>query len=177
MKKLLHDRILTRNPHEAGLQRAGVPRNCWRVEAETIQYHGTLFMQDQASAAAQRQQLYAVAQEPQRQIIVVASHPTDAGAMRAACWAASRVYAAKFPILIWDVQQEGAYAEKKPRLVVLHNIRGACDDARADAVRDLVLRYHFCARLLVVATAEPYRFCTDRLALRPSGTCLVNDVY
>ena len=156
-----------------------MPRQFWRVEASQIRYLSGTYMGIGTSAAAHKQQLFAIIQDPRHQLVVVASNPTDTGAFRASALVARHVLldaSNDYNVAVIDAQQENVYLEQKPNLLLIHNIVEDCTRARAERVRDLILRFPGAARLVVVASEDPYKFCTTRLSIRPSGCCKVRDV-
>lgn len=178
MSRTLRDEYLARNAEERALIRAGLPRAYWRAEGSQVRYQAGTFMGIDVSAAAHKQQLQAVIRDPRHQILVVSSHPTDSGAMRACAVVVRHLIldvSYEHRVAILDAQNTDFYLDRPPHLVVIHNILENCTATRAEWVRDVVLRFPHAARLIVTATEDPYKFATNRLAIRPTGCCKVRD--
>ncbi len=175
------------NQEELVFYQRGIPRRFWRLKDHELRFGNLKIMKENLSAAVQRQHLQAAIVEPARQLIVLGSVPSDEAALAAAFWVLHTVVSrsvvdprryASYRTAVVDAQNAKLREQDRdhPRFLLFHNILDRCSDARAERVRDWLVTFRNSVRLVVVASNNPYTFCTQRLGLMPSGCCLLRDV-
>lgn len=169
-----------RTPLEQRYAKAGVPPEFWRVQIHEIPLRQTAYgigkKAPKLSPAVQRRALQQLAIEPRGQLTAIGSNPTDEGALMAASWAAMQLVGYGYTVRWVNAETTEKRLPQSTMAYCVHNVMAGCSDARAEAVRDLLLRWRWPVRMIAIAgTTDPYNFCCSRLGLRPDFCLRVED--
>jgi hypothetical protein len=118
---------------------------------------------------------------PFRQLVVMSSAITDEQALAAAYWLVIRIIEAhenkNYAFSVVDAQEDVYFNERKiPRVIMIHNVLDKASNNRIEHVRDLLLRYDFSVRILVLTNVvDPYMFCAQRIGIIPHYCVLFSE--
>lgn len=138
------------------------------------------------SKIAQQHWIKTIVTQPtrRRQLVVIASAPTDTGAM----------YAAAFCILrLWNLHNQGAAilniakgadivknksTDRQPKNVILYGLHANSSESRKEELRDLITNLYYSLRIVVVGgCTEPERWMTHSVGVYPDAAFLVQDIH
>lgn len=165
----------------------GIPKEAWRTQKlgdlNFVKYKYAGF---EFPPSVQKQALRQVWKAPRQQIICIANKPgskrgKEEGysssvepAILAGMFALRRTideHRRAVQIIQAGLEND---AIKSPKVVLIHNVLGDATRERIQEVRDLLFRYKYCPRILVVSVCDhPEDFCRNRLGIYPTSCCLL----
>ncbi len=173
------DRLLASSVHERRLAAAGVPLYCWNPRISALKTQATPFRGEKVSAIAQKHWLKSIVKEPPRRspFIAIVSTPTDTGALYAAHLILNGLRKLQgFNSAIINSAGGIPFFEEPPRCVLIHNVLDNVTAERAQKVRDLLVRFRFAFRLVVVAGATaPETWAAKKIGKHPDMVLKVKD--
>jgi len=173
------DRLLAKSVHERKLASAGVPLHCWSPRLSSLSLQVTPFRGEKISAVAQKHWIKAIVKEPPRKspLITVTSSPTDTGALYAAHLILNGLRKIKgFNSAIINSASTVPFFEEAPRCVLVHNILGDITAERAQTVRDILERFRYAFKILVVAgNTAPETWTYKKIGKYPDMVLKVKD--
>ena len=174
------DRFLARTPTEKMLSAAGVPVHFWNTDLKRVKFRGSTFRGRKLSATATRSYLEADLREPPRRqpIVVVASQPTDTGALYLA-YGVMVQYGNihSVPTAIINAAEDVPHFQDYPPFVLVHNILDKATAERVEKVRDVLLRFPVAFRVVVLAgVADPEKWLKSRVGIYPDLVVRVGDM-
>jgi hypothetical protein len=173
------DRYIAQTPQERQLVKLGVPSEYWYVSKPDLRFRETKVHGFSLSAKAQRQWMMRIAMDPRqmRGLTVAGSDPTDEGALYMAYCVLRKALSRGYDVGVVDLSQEKPpYFEDYPHFLVLHNLKHNATSERCERTRDLLLRFRYCSRMVVVAgTTNPFDFCIKKINLYPRVAMRLTD--
>lgn len=179
-RKSKPDGVIANSPQERALCRALVPPYFWNPNIDNVSFRATKLRGKVLSAAAQKQwatklQLRIPRRGP---LIVIGSEPTDTGALYTAYYMllGFRKRTGR-DVAVLDAAQPVPRLEGYPGCAVVHNVLEKATGDRVQAVRDIVTRFHYTMKLVVVAgTKDPEKWAVTKAALYPDLVLYVKDM-
>lgn len=81
-----------------------------------------------------------------------------------------------YSVGVIDLGQERPYFEDYPHFLVIHNLKHNASPERCERVRDLLIRFRHCSRMVVVAGAtNPFEFSIKKINLYPRVAMRLTD--
>lgn len=100
-------------------------------------------------------------------LINVSGYPDDRMPLAFCASLAYLMLQQDFRLRCIDVGNQSDLSQSKFQAVVIHNVLATATDARIEAVRDILLRYHDKPRFLVNVTSTPLDLFFHRICLKP----------
>ncbi len=175
------DRFLAKTLREKKLSRAGVPSYLWTPKAALVKCTATQNHGAKLSGTALLQWIKTLTKNPPRRapILAVSSTPTDLGALHLAYLIMNVMLTSheKSVASLNMAEEMPGYFESRPDCVVLHNILKGATAARKQMTRDVLLRFWFSFRIVVLAgTDNPEKWMLENLAMVPDLAVHVKDL-
>lgn len=169
--------------------RLGIPARFWDTvllpksekHPTGLRFRSCFFPQNKKgfTPAAQRSALSQVIAEPRGQLICIGSPVDGDAALAAACAVLCQAHDDGHRTALVNAEQTRSRLPDRLKMYVIHNLMFNCTDDRAEATRDLLVRYRRPARIVVVAGCnkkkDPYDWFTSRLCLYPDFVCWLRD--
>jgi hypothetical protein len=111
-------------------------------------------------------------------LVVIGSEPTDTGGLHLAYYMLTKYKELKGrDVAVLDVAQFVPRLETFPGCAVLHNILEKATAERVQAVRDIITRFHYTVKLVVVSGAkDPERWAVSTAGVYPDIVLRVKDL-
>jgi hypothetical protein len=172
------DRYIAQTDQERQLVKLGVPSEYWYASKSDIRFRETKVHGFPLSAKAQRQWMMRIAMDPRRDRIltVASSDSTDEGALHMAYCVLRKSMSRGYEVGVIDLGQDRPYFENYPHFLVIHNLKHNASPERCERVRDLLIRFRHCSRMVVVAGAtNPFEFSIKKINLYPRVAMRLTD--
>ena len=129
------------------------------------------------SSILQRQWVQATIEDPKNQLLILSSTGDDSNAMTMAAYIAAKINYRRHFVLTTDISYRIPHipkGESLPTFLLFHNILGNATNARCEQLRNNLVRFRNCARVVVVAGCKnPHRFATEKLGLSADCYCRI----
>jgi len=174
------DAAIVKTDQERLLCRMRIPAYLWNPRTELIHFRATKFRGVSLSAVAQKQWVKKLAKSIPRKapLVVIGSEPTDTGGLHLALY--MLVEYNKLTgrdVATVDTAQDVPRLETYPGCMILHNILEKATPERVQSVRDIIARFHYTVRLVVISgTKEPERWAVSKAGLYPDVVLRVKDL-
>jgi len=166
------DKIFIKTAWHKKLYKLGVPRLFWDdTLIKKVGFTQVPFQGEKFNSTLQRSWLASLTKETRRNnpLIIVASEPTDTGALVVAYHILFSLLKRRYQTAIFNLGEEVKWNRNYPFCVLLHNILATVDSTRTTHIRDLCLRFQYSFRLVAVAGVhDPEAWCKDKLGLYPT---------
>lgn len=175
------DRFLAKTLREKKMSRAGVPSYLWNPKSALVKCAATQNRGGKLSGTALLQWLKTLSKHPPRMapILAISSTPTDLGALHLGYLLMNVMLTSheKSVASLNMAEEMPGYFESRPDCVVLHNVLKNATDARKQMTRDVLLRFWFSFRIVVLAgTDNPEKWMLENLAMVPDLSIHVKDL-
>jgi len=181
-----------RTIEEQDYARVGIPSRFWDTWLKDLKFAGCNFgvwnkvkpktnkktkaVKANATPAQQRAMLKQIIQEPRGQLVVLASEPTDEGALAAASSTLIQARSEGYTVQVVNAAYTHKRMPRNTAAYMVHNVTEHATDQKVEAVRDLLTRWRQPARIVVVGRCDdPYSFCVGRLCLKPDFVGFIQD--
>jgi hypothetical protein len=166
------DRPLVKDEWERKLSNIGVSKVFWKPDFAKLRFKSTQVGAEKLSPEAQRQWVRMLLKDPPRRppLVVVTSAPTDNGALYLGHFMLQYTLRNGRNAAVLDMADgQPPRFDSYPHTVLLHNILHNATTERIQLVRDVLSRYQFAFRIVVVlAEDNPYRWCVTKLGKYPT---------
>jgi len=110
-------------------------------------------------------------------LIAVASKPTDNGALYLAYGVMTKYIESRGSYAaIMDAGEPNYRFDEYPSFIIIHNILNKATDERAQTVRDLVMKFPYAFRIVVLAGVDdPEKWMVTRVGKHPDFVVKVDD--
>lgn len=177
-QKYNEDFVLAKNSEEREWSRFGIPRQFWEIELSDFSFRQTDLGDKKLSSVAQKRWIksFLSGKWIRNRVIVASSDPTDEAALGLGSFLMKEMNRRGHNPAIINLGEDVPWIQPKPKFIVFHNILKTATSERIEKARDLLLRFKWTCRFIVVAKeTNPYKFCTTKLGLYPDVTFLVKD--
>jgi len=180
MRKSNPNIALANTPQERALCRALVPTHFWNPKQAHISFMTTKFRGKTLSAIAQQQWVKKFIKSPPRKAptVIIGSEPTDTGGLHLAYYMlVEYMKTRERDVAVLDAALLVPRLESYPGCAVIHNILEKATPERVQQVRDLVNRFHYTFKLIVVGgTRDPEKWAVLRMGMHVDIALRVKDL-
>ena len=186
MSRKNQDLLIALAPHERMLCKSGLPPYLWNPNLANIKFRTTVSRGSKKTGKAQTHWLRTLVEQPPRRrpVIVLASNPTDTGAMYVATlcilnmWNKHKYRAAVLNLANSTKMIEDKSVDQLPRAALLHGIRAKATDQRKEKLNDTLSNLFYAFRIVVVGGCEnPEEWMAKEIGVYPDAAFLIEDVH
>lgn len=183
LKVDIEDGIFASSEDRKQWSRIGIPKDHWSyIENQTAKFSPfNLTKQVKLTALNQRQVFVSLVKEIKRNhpLVVCFGEDTDFGALTVGYAILAAYKAVDFPVSILDAQYGSQVSLRRyPRVLLVHNVTTESSPARLEAVRDLILKFRYALRVIVVGGVpkDPIGWWVTKMRYRQTYTLVCKDV-
>jgi hypothetical protein len=149
----------------------GIPPQYWTVLLKDLSFMDFTDKRKTRGKKTQFNECIAITRNPRLgKLYIATSDPTDEGSLAFSCWLLRNYKEMKYRVAFVDAADVFFPDDRKPQLVVIHNVIEDASPSRLEVIRDVLVNHRMATRIVAVAGPKrPRDWCVRKLRLNPTS--------